>query len=142
MSLKMLPAWTHEGLKFECTGCGQCCTGAPGYTWVSEDEIVAIAEYLNISIEEFGQKYLRKVGNRWSLLEDPRNFDCVFLKENKCQIYSVRPEQCKTFPWRIENLRSEKAWQEASTYCEGINYPDAPVYSEEEILERLSENDA
>ena len=31
-------AWyAEEGLAFECTGCGDCCTGAPGYVWVIRD---------------------------------------------------------------------------------------------------------
>ena len=33
--------WYADGLKFSCTGCGNCCTGSAGFTWVSEDEIDA-----------------------------------------------------------------------------------------------------
>jgi len=95
---------------------------------VSEDEIVAMANHLNISIEEFGPLYLRKVGNRWSLLEDQKNFDCIFLKENKCQIYPVRPTQCKTFPWWLQNLTSEEAWIQAAESCEGIGRGEVVPY--------------
>ena len=35
--------WYAEGLKFQCTGCGDCCTGAPGYVWVNQAEIDALA---------------------------------------------------------------------------------------------------
>ena len=27
--------WYHLGLRFQCTGCGDCCTGAPGYVWIN-----------------------------------------------------------------------------------------------------------
>ena len=112
--------WYKEGLRFECTGCGNCCTGSPGYTWVSLAEIEAIATFLNLSVDSFAKKYLRQIGQRYSLLERPGNFDCVFLKDQKCQIYPVRPKQCRTFPWWVQNLTSKKAWKEASKFCEGM----------------------
>ena len=35
--------WYADGLQFECTQCGDCCTGAPGYVWVNKSEIEALA---------------------------------------------------------------------------------------------------
>ncbi len=118
--------WYAEGLPFKCTECGQCCTGAPGYIWVNEKEIQDIADFLNLSIKEFSDKYLRLVNGRLSLKENLKtssttSYDCVFLKNNKCEIYSVRPTQCRTFPWWPQNLKTKKDWQEAAKYCEGIN---------------------
>ena len=34
--------WYAGGLRFTCTGCGDCCTGAPGYVWVNQQEIDAL----------------------------------------------------------------------------------------------------
>lgn len=129
--------WYAQGLRFKCTGCGQCCTGAPGYIWVTEAEIEQIAQHLNLSILEFSQRYLRRVKDRFSLLEYPKNFDCIFLKDKKCQIYSVRPSQCRTFPWWPNNLQSEKDWQEAARHCEGIS-SEAPIVPLHEIQEQLA----
>lgn len=129
--------WFSKGLRFSCTGCGKCCTGSPGYVWVTPEEIANIASHLKLSIDEFAQKYVRQIGERYSLTEHPKTFDCAFLKENKCQIYSVRPKQCRTFPWWLQNVRSEKEWQEAASYCEGINHPDAPIVDSEKILQEL-----
>ena len=127
--------WFSSGLRFKCTGCGKCCTGAPGYVWVSGEEIATMASHLDISIEEFERKYVRQVGDRKSLLEHPRHYDCIFLKDKKCQIYEVRPKQCRTFPWWQSNLQSEQQWNEAAKYCEGINHPDAPLVPAKTILE-------
>ena len=61
--------WYEKGLNFKCTECGQCCSGAPGYVWVNQEEIADMANYLNLSVQEFSSKYLRKVDGRWSLTE-------------------------------------------------------------------------
>lgn len=112
--------WYDEGLKFSCTECGKCCGGSPGYVWVNTEEMEAIAAFLNISLKEFKIKYIRRVGNRYSLLESKETFDCVFLKEKKCQIYGARPTQCRTFPWWPQNLSSKAAWEYTAQGCEGI----------------------
>ncbi len=129
--------WYKEGLRFKCTGCGQCCTGSPGYVWVTLAEADEIAKTLNIATEEFIKKYTRRIGNRLSLKEHPRNFDCVFLKGKRCEIYQARPKQCRTFPWWRDQLKTPKAWEEAAKRCEGINHPDAPLISLGEIQQNL-----
>lgn len=129
--------WYAEGLKFKCTECGQCCTGAPGYAWVTDEEIEAIAAYLNMTVKEFGKKYLRLVNGRYSLLEKKVSFDCIFLKDKKCQIYPVRPSQCRTFPWWVHNLATPEHWKEAAKFCEGI-CDDAPVVPLSVIQEQLA----
>lgn len=139
-SLKVLKdekPWYSEGLRFKCTECGQCCTGAPGYAWVTDKEIEAIAAYLKMTVKDFSKKYLRYVNGRYSLLEKKVSFDCIFLKDKKCQIYPVRPSQCRTFPWWVYNLSSPEAWEEAAKHCEGIN-PEAPVVPFKIIQEQLA----
>ncbi len=118
--------WYKNGLHFKCTECGQCCTGAPGYVWVGEEEVEEMAKFLNISVEEFSRRYLRKVLGRLSLLENPKTYDCVFLKEKKCQLYKARPKQCRTYPWWPALLKTEKDWIDAAEHCEGIN-AEAPI---------------
>ncbi len=128
--------WYKKGLRFTCTGCGACCSKEPGYVWVSPAEIEQISAHLNISQEEFLKRYTRTVFGRVSLKERV-NFDCVFLKENRCQIYPVRPRQCRTFPWWKDNLESPAAWKETAQRCEGIDHPDAPLISLETIQGEL-----
>lgn len=129
--------WFKEGLRFTCTGCGQCCTKEPGYVWVSEEEVRQMADHLAISPGEFKKRYTRDVFGRTSLREDSKNFDCIFLKEKRCQIYASRPRQCKTFPWWKENVATKEAWEETARRCEGINHPEALVVSCDTILENL-----
>lgn len=133
---KQLP-WYKDGLKFQCTECGKCCTGSPGFVWVSKEEIISIAKLLNISVELFKKKYLRQRDNRYALVEKKsQNHDCIFLKDKKCLIYQARPSQCRTFPWWRENLNTKESWKLASESCEGIN-EQAPLVSYEQIEKLL-----
>lgn len=131
--------WYSEGLRFKCTGCGGCCTGAPGVVWVSDEEIAIIASHLKMTVQEFTRRHLRQMGDRLSLKE-LANYDCIFLKERKCTIYNVRPQQCRTFPWWAYNLSSREAWEEAAQHCEGIDHADAPLISRETIEGELQGN--
>jgi Fe-S-cluster containining protein len=132
--------WYKEGLRFKCTGCGACCTGNPGYVWVTVEEISSIAKLLGISTDECTMKYIRQRDNRYSLVEMKlRNYDCVFLKDSKCLIYQARPKQCRTFPWWKENLHSKESWDIAARSCEGIN-DQAPLVPYTVIAEALLEN--
>lgn len=134
--------WYEEGLRFQCTECGQCCTGSPGYTWVSEEEIITMAAKLNLELEEFGRRYLRQIGQKFALLERPDTYDCVFLEGQRCKVYDVRPTQCRTFPYWPSVLESRDAWRTTGTYCEGIDHPEAPLIelSEIEQQRRLQES--
>lgn len=139
---KSLP-WYKEGLRFECTGCGKCCTGAPGYVWVSEEEVAAMAKALNLPVESFKKKYLRQRYNRYALIEKKSldgQYDCIFLEGRKCTLYEARPKQCRTFPWWKQNLNSEESWKLAAKDCEGIN-DQAWLVPYEEIEEQLQRND-
>lgn len=110
--------WYAKGLRFQCTQCGDCCSGAPGYVWVVNEEIAAIAAELKMEVADFEAKYVRKVGVRKSLIEYS-NGDCVFLKDRKCTVYNARPRQCRTWPFWDSNLRSRETWEHTCEVCPG-----------------------
>jgi len=130
-----MDAWFDEGLRFKCTGCGKCCTGSGGYVFLSEMDLIRLADHFSLSVEEFAKQYTRLVDGGHALLDKP-NSDCTFLENNRCSVYEARPVQCKTFPWWIHNLREPEDWKEAATRCEGINHPDAPLVPSVEIQEQ------
>ena len=128
--------WYREGLQFTCSGCGDCCTGAPGWVWVNKEEIAAIAEQVGEEdIAQFEKMYVRSVGIRKSLKEFP-NGDCVFFDSEKrnCQVYEARPRQCRTWPFWDSNLKSEATWKETCQECPGSG--KGQLYSLGEIEER------
>ncbi|MCA9080037.1 MAG: YkgJ family cysteine cluster protein, partial [Planctomycetaceae bacterium] len=56
--------WYHAGLPFSCTQCGDCCTGSPGFVWVTEDDIRAIAEHLDRPLGEIRLLHTRPARGR------------------------------------------------------------------------------
>jgi Fe-S-cluster containining protein len=133
--------WYAQGLRFTCTCCGNCCTGGPGFVWISEEEICRLAAHLKLTPQQTVERYCRKINGRFSLKESRSlsgNYDCVFLKEIKpprtsrraqvivqarrvCGIYEARPLQCRTWPFWPENLESPADWKSKTRMCPGMN---------------------
>jgi Fe-S-cluster containining protein len=134
--METVEPWFEEGLRFKCTGCGGCCTGSPGYVFLSQTDLERLAEHKQMTPEAFAKKYTRLVDDQYALLDHPGNYDCVFLKDKKCTVYEARPTQCRTFPWWVNHLRDEEDWKAAKERCEGIDHPDAPIVPSLHIQEQ------
>eukprot|EP00960_Hanusia_phi_P046308 757745-Hanusia_phi.AAC.6 len=52
--------WYKDGLKFDCTMCGNCCSGKKGSVLFSEEEAEVMAEKLNVDVKSFLKSYGRK----------------------------------------------------------------------------------
>lgn len=79
--------------KIDCAKCGNCCKVLG--TVLIDNDIDRISKHLKFTNEEFISKYLVK--------NEEGNFEfkdkpCVFLVDNKCKIYDIRPEECKAYP--------------------------------------------
>ena len=125
-----------QGVRFECRRCGACCTGDPGTIYVDRDEISRIDEYLSVRVSVFIDAHLFPIKQGHSIREhsDGR---CLFY-DSGCTIYSVRPNQCRTFPFWFENLRSLKNWRRTSKECPGIGFGSR--YSKVQILDIVRSN--
>lgn len=128
--------WYDMGLRFRCTQCGNCCSGGPGYVWLTYTDMVKIAGFLNLAVDQFTRRYVRQVSGGFSLVEKA-GYDCIFLnRENgkaMCGIYPVRPTQCRTWPFWNQNLTSPEAWTHSAARCPGMCDADAPVHGVDHI---------
>ena len=109
-----------EGVRFACQGCGKCCQsrGKYGYVYVSLPERRRLARHLRIPVRSFTRRYCEKTDGFFHLRSQGR--DCVFLEGTRCRVHRARPEQCATWPFWPENLRSRRTWRQAASECEGI----------------------
>ncbi|MBN2717445.1 MAG: YkgJ family cysteine cluster protein [Deltaproteobacteria bacterium] len=123
-----------DGLRFDCTGCGNCCKTHDDYAYVylSHQNIEDISatlgmthiDFLNAHCanDEYGNVHLTMIkGN------------CNFLKNNRCTVYGTRPSQCSAWPFWSENLNAETWNGEVADCCPGVN--QGRLYTREEIEE-------
>lgn len=118
-----------EGFKYgfdesKCESCGgKCCTGESGNIFVNQEEIRLLREHFKLDELEFRERFLRKVGFKFSLKEKEfeDGFACIFfdIKRRNCSIYALRPTQCKAFPF-WDYFKTHK--KELEKECIGITY--------------------
>ena len=131
-----------QGLKFSCQMCRYCCSAEPGYVYLSEQEIFDIAQYLSLPIDQFMKIYCRAIdfGDVWQIsLREKENYDCIFLTENGCSVYPVRPHQCSQYPFWKNIMESREAWENEKQYCPGIGKGD--LIPKKEIEKRMKDGD-
>jgi Fe-S-cluster containining protein len=123
--------WSSEDgdkkLPFDCTGCGKCCK-TEGSVYLSPAEISAAADFLSVTSDTFIETYASntitdgKTSSPWIQLRNRKEGPCVFLdlETNQCQIYSVRPVQCSTYPFWPTIMKSRQAWNEEVRHADGV----------------------
>ena len=127
--------WYQDGLRFTCTQCGDCCTGEPGYVWVSDAELAALAEHRGETVAEVRDLYTRRTP-RGRTLREKANGDCVFYdRQRGCTVYPVRPAQCRTWPFWESNVATPADWERTCAVCPGSGHGE--LISAEEITQRL-----
>lgn len=79
--------------EIDCTLCGNCCRKQePG---VTEDEMRKLADASDCSLNDFKDKYIAWDKDGVSFMATK---PCLFLHENKCTVYSIRPNSCADYP--------------------------------------------
>lgn len=123
----------EDGLKFQCQGSGNCCTshGEFGFVFLTLEDRRRFAKHLNISTAAFTRQYCDIKDGVWHLKEDPKNPDCMFLKNKRCSTYEARPTQCRTWPFWPEVLNPKSWKKEVASFCPGIG--KGTLWSKEQI---------
>ena len=93
----------HVARRIDCRACANCCRET--VVEVSDDDIAAIALFLDASPEEVTQLYTTAGRSSEPTLKQTAN-GCVFLAGNLCSIYAARPRPCREFPWMATTATS------------------------------------
>lgn len=111
---RTLSALHHLSERHHCQRCGKCCTGqVVGMLGV---EAVAIARHLQLAPSEFKRCFIDRRVGKWLLLRRRDDDTCPFLFRTDgtgtacCQIYPVRPETCRRFPWLTPMIMTGSKW--------------------------------
>ena len=81
--------------KIDCLDCANCCSKmSPTY---KKADVKRISKHLGMTFQEYYDKYLEQEEGSKDYLN--KSTPCQFLlKNNKCSIYHVRPNDCRGFP--------------------------------------------
>jgi Fe-S-cluster containining protein len=98
--------------KFECQRCNACCR-QPGFVYLKPEEVAPLAEFLNLEVYSFTDRFCEVVDRRHLVLKKYPDERCIFLTEQGCSVHAVKPGQCRDFPVKWRTLKS-------LDYCEGL----------------------
>jgi len=104
----------HLKGEFFCRRCGACCR-IEGIVRLKDGDVAKIAAHLGMSEDDFIANDTDLAPNRQGLiLKDRPDGACAMLDgQNRCRIYPVRPEKCRTFPYEWTN-------DESTAYCPAL----------------------
>ncbi len=132
--------WYSNGLRFECTQCGNCCRnhGDYSYVYLTRHDVSAIADHLGLPRDRFVAEHC-VVEDGWVTLRMDAPACAFLLEDNRCAIYPVRPKQCATWPFWEENLE-RATWEGPVTdCCPGIGKGERTPAAEVERIARETE---
>jgi len=126
-----------KGIRFTCQGSGRCCTSGTeeGYVYLTVEDRSQIASHLGLSMHQFTKRYLGKTKNEFHFKQLSPH--CPFLNQQQCSIYTVRPLQCRTWPFWPENMKKSTWEKEVKKVCAGIG--KGTLYTMTEI-EKIIDN--
>lgn len=93
-----------NNIKFECNGCGLCCGDTEFKTrciLLLEAEAKKIANHTSKRISEFAAE-TKTIFPYVYEMKKTKDCKCVFLKDNKCSIYELRPLICMFYPFELK----------------------------------------
>jgi len=122
---------------FQCQKCGDCCKGYGG-TYVTEEDIAAIAGYIKDDPQLFVEKYCRLSGGRPVLAQGQSGY-CVFWNK-LCTIHPVKPRMCRLWPFIKAVLADVKNWHIMAAFCPGIRTDVQDDILKELVREELFKN--
>lgn len=90
-------------MRFECNRCGLCCGDTQEKTrhiLLLQKEAKQIAEHVRMQTADFSLEINDKFPYGCEM-KKTSDGQCVFLKENQCTIYSLRPLICRFYPFQL-----------------------------------------
>jgi Fe-S-cluster containining protein len=110
-------------LQFHCTKCGICCGDTKEKIrriLLLSTEAEQIAAATSQQIPEFAVKIDGKAPYSYEMKKTAENGKCVFLEENCCTIYSLRPLICRFYPFELKIAANRKHKFLHTDECPGI----------------------
>jgi Fe-S-cluster containining protein len=111
-------------VRFHCTKCGICCGDTKEKTrhiLLLNAEAEQIAKATAQPISAFARKIKNKTPYVYEMKKTAEKGKCVFLKNNRCTIYPLRPLICRFYPFELKTSQDGKYQFFFTEECPGIN---------------------
>jgi Fe-S-cluster containining protein len=109
-------------VRFRCKKCGICCGNTKEKTrhvLLLKNEVEQIAKTTLQPITQFATKIKDAEPYSYEMKKRAEDGKCIFLENNLCTIYSIRPLICRFYPFEL-TWRSEKYNFHFTNECIGI----------------------
>ena len=110
-------------VRFKCIKCGTCCGDTKEKTrhiLLLNTEAEQIAKATLQPISEFTVKIKDKAPYSYEM-KKTEDRKCIFLENNCCTIYAVRPLICRFYPFELKIAHSQKYTFLYTDECPSIN---------------------
>jgi Fe-S-cluster containining protein len=106
---------------FQCQQCGECCRGKGGII-LTETEIVNLAKFLHLTVEDFRRQYVEPSALGPSLRINADGV-CILNQDGLCRVHPVKPRICRDWPFLPAILADPEELELVKGACPGID-PD------------------
>ncbi len=112
-----------NAVRFQCIKCGICCGDTKEkkrHVLLLKTEAEQIARATGQQVVKFAVKIDDKAPYSYEM-KKRKNGKCVFLENNCCSIYSLRPLICRFYPFELKGMHNRKYTFLYTAECPGIN---------------------
>jgi len=110
-------------LRFQCTKCGICCGDTNKkirHILLLSNEAEQIAAATSRQTSEFAVKIENKSPYSYEMEKTTESGKCIFLENNRCSIYPLRPLVCRFYPFELRIAANRKHEFLHTDECPGI----------------------
>ncbi len=110
-------------VQFKCVKCGICCGDTKDKTrhiLLLAEEANDLASTTNQPISDFALKIEDKSPYDYEMKKTVEDGKCVFLRQNRCTMYSKRPLICRFYPFGLKTAEKEQRVFYYTKECPGI----------------------
>ena len=110
-------------VQFKCAKCGICCGDTrerKRHILLLNDEANELASTTNQPISDLASKIEDKSPYDYEMKKKVEDGKCVFLRQNRCTMYSKRPLICRFYPFGLKTTEKEQRIFYYTKECPGI----------------------
>jgi Fe-S-cluster containining protein len=124
ISLRMKMNFEYpQNVRFKCIKCGICCGDTKErmrHILLLDEEATLIASTTKMPISDFAAKSNEKTPYHYEMKKNETDGKCIFLKENRCSIYSKRPLICRFYPFGLVTNKDRRKIFYFTSECIGM----------------------